>query len=156
MYPDFGKYLNKEVFKCFCSAAPYLWAKKDYWFMDKRDKTWDIFIPCLKDFNVKRQNLIKSIMVLILDESMSGWRPKSSKLGGLPSYTFEPRKPIPLGTMLRNGAEAVTGVILYQDIVQTPEFQTKKHSTKNHLICQTIASSHHILLKSCAKSKDLE
>ena len=144
MYPDFGKYLNKEVFKCFCSAAPYLWAKKDYWFMDKRDKTWDIFIPCLQDFNEKRQNLIKSIMVLILDESMSGWRPKSSKLGGLPSYTFEPRKSIPLGTMLRNGAEAVTGVILYQDIVQTPEFQTKKtfHEEPSHMPDNSLIPSH--------------
>ena len=128
MHPDFGKHIHKEVFKCFCSAAPCMWAKDDYWFMDKRHKTWDTFTPCLKDFNFKRQILIKSVMVLILDESMSGWRPKSGKLGGgLPSYTFEPRKPIPLGTTLRNGAEAVAGIIVQQDIVQTPEFQTKKN-----------------------------
>jgi hypothetical protein len=33
--------------------------------------------------------LIKAAMILP-DESISGWRPKMSKLGGLPNYTFEP------------------------------------------------------------------
>jgi len=66
---------------------------------------------------------------------MSGWKPKTSKLGGLPNYTFEPRKPIPLGTMFRNGAEAVTGMLIFQDIVQTQEFQSRKdyHQEPSHM-----------------------
>ena len=64
----------------------------------------------------------------MLDESMSGWRPKTSKLGGLPNYTYEPRKPVPLGTMFRNGAECTTGCIVFQDVVMNPECQyTKKY-----------------------------
>ena len=41
---------------------------------------------------------------------MLAWRPKTSATGGLPNDTFEPRKPKPLGTMLKNGVEATTGV----------------------------------------------
>jgi hypothetical protein len=64
--------------------------------------------------------------MLMLDESMSGWRPKTSKLGGLPNITFEPRKPTPLVTMFRNGAECFSGVLVFQDAVQAPEVQSRK------------------------------
>ena len=57
---------------------------------------------------------------------MSGWRPKTSKLGGLPNYTYEARKPVPLGTMLRNSVECVSGCLVFQDIVQLPELQARK------------------------------
>ena len=73
----------------------------------------------------KRQLLLK-VVLLLLDESMSGWRPKTSKLGGLPNYTFEPRKPIPLGTMFCNGVECMVGTMDYQDVVQLPEQQHRK------------------------------
>ena len=62
----------------------------------------------------------------MLDESMSGWRPKTSKLGGLPNYTYEARKPVPLGTMFRNSVECVSGCLVFQDIVQLPEVQSRK------------------------------
>jgi hypothetical protein len=71
-------------------------------------------------------------MLLILDESMSGWRPKTSKLGGLPNYTYELRKPVLLGTMFRNGAECMSGILVFQDVVQLLEVQScKKKLTKN-------------------------
>lgn len=125
-FPDFGQYMNETLFKCFVSAAPFAWVKKEHWFVDKRDMGWDIFLPCLTSFNDKRKRLLRSVIELLLDESMSAWKPKTSKLGGLPSYTFEPRKPIPLGTMFRNGVEAITGILVFQDVVQTPEFQSRK------------------------------
>ena len=37
--------------------------------------------------------------VVILDKSMRGWRPKTSKTGGLPNIFCEPRKPVGFGTM---------------------------------------------------------
>jgi hypothetical protein len=55
---------------------------------------------------------------LLLDESMSAWRPKTSQYGGLPNLTYEPRKPKPLGTMFKNGVEAITGIMVTQDVVQ--------------------------------------
>ena len=126
-YPNFGRYMKKNEFKAFQSAAAFCFAEKKYWYIDKRDRPWDIFLPCLQNYNERRQQLIKTIL-LMLDESMSGWRPKTSKLGGLPNYTFEPRKPVPLGTMFRNGVECRSGCIVFQDIVQNPEHQhTKKY-----------------------------
>jgi hypothetical protein len=124
-YPDFGKYMPINYFKAFCSATPYAWADPKYWYLDARDNPWDVFTLCLSSFNEKRQRLIKTVLLLI-DESISGWRPKTKKLGGLPNYTFEPRKPVPLGTMFRNGVECITGLLVVQDVVQNSEQQSRK------------------------------
>jgi hypothetical protein len=97
-YPDFGQYMPINYFKAFCSAAPFCWSEERYWYEDVRDVPWDVFLPCLVNFNDKRQHLLKTVLMLV-DESMSGWRPKTTNLGGLPNYTYEPRKPVPLGTM---------------------------------------------------------
>jgi hypothetical protein len=71
----------------------------------------------------------------ILDDTMSGWQPKTSKLGGLPNFTFEPRKPVPLGTMFKYGAECLTGIMAFQDVVQNTEVQKEKqfYGEKSHL-----------------------
>jgi hypothetical protein len=73
----------------------------------------------------------------MLDESMSGWRPKTSKTGGLPHITHEPRKPVPLGTMIRNAVECATGIFVNHDIVASPNKQwLKKYldpPVKSHL-----------------------
>ena len=55
------------------------------------------------------------MLLLMVDELMLGWHPKTSKLGGLPNYTYEPRKPTPLGSMFRNGAECMSDGILVQN-----------------------------------------
>jgi len=66
---------------------------------------------------------------------MSGWQPKTSKLSGLPNYTFEPRKPVPLGTIIRNGIKCISGILIHQDVVQLPELQALKefHDEPSHL-----------------------
>jgi hypothetical protein len=75
---------------------------------------------------------------------MSGWRPKTSKLGGLPRYTFEPRKPVPLGTMFWNGMCCLSGVFVYQDLVMNPEMQALKEFFKDdsHLPNRSISLLH--------------
>jgi hypothetical protein len=50
---------------------------------------------------------------MMVDESIRGWQPKTTKLKGLPNYTFEPRKPVPLGTMFCNGVECVSGILVF-------------------------------------------
>jgi hypothetical protein len=124
-YPDFGRFMSINEMHAFCSAAPYAWADEKYWYLPDRDTPWEMFLPCVYEFNDTRKLLVKSLMVM-LDESMSGWRPKTSKLGGLPNISFEPRKPVPLGTMFRNGADCMSGVLVFQDVVQAPESQSKK------------------------------
>jgi hypothetical protein len=74
----------------------------------------------MNKFNERRKNLLRTLL-LILDESMSGWQPKTTITGGLPKLTWEPRNPVPLGTMFRNGVEASTGILVYQSVVQDAE-----------------------------------
>ena len=104
--PDFGKYVSEHELKCFISVAPFLFADKRWWFEDKRDIQWDMFNATVKKFNERRQQLLVSFL-LMLDESMIAWKPKTSKFGGLPNITYKPRKPIDLGTMLRAATECV-------------------------------------------------
>ena len=124
-YPDFGKYVSRDTMKLFCAAAPYCWCDEKHWYHPRRDGSWDIFQPILDSFNEKRRKLLRTVL-LLLDESMSGWTPKTSKFGGLPSICYEPRKPVPLGTMFRNSADALTGILAFQDVVACPEIQSKK------------------------------
>jgi hypothetical protein len=66
MYPNFGQYMPINYFKAFCSAAPFCWSKERYW--------CECFLPCLSSFNCRRQQLIKTVLMLV-DESISGWDP---------------------------------------------------------------------------------
>ena len=36
-YPNFGRYMSKNMLKAFQSAAPYYFAEKKYWYLDKKD-----------------------------------------------------------------------------------------------------------------------
>ena len=57
---------------------------------------------------------------------MSGWQPKTSKRGGLPQISHEPRKPVPLGTMIRNAVECTTGIFVHHDLVDLSNVQWRK------------------------------
>ncbi|CAB9530025.1 hypothetical protein SEMRO_2714_G335340.1 [Seminavis robusta] len=109
---NFGQYMPKLWFKCFLAAAPYMFCDKEHWFKERREKPWEIFSDALDSFNEKRVQLFKNVLAM-MDETMSGWRPKTSKTGGLPNISFEPRKPVPLGTMLRNAVECMTGCLIH-------------------------------------------
>ena len=43
--------------------------------------------------------------LLALGKFMHRWHPTASKVGGLPNYNYEPRKPVPLDTMLKKAVE---------------------------------------------------
>jgi hypothetical protein len=124
-FANFGQYILMNIFKAFQYGAALMFCDKRWWYEDIRDRDWDIIMPCIASYNDKRKQLFNTIL-LIMDESMSGWRPKTSKLGGLPNITFEPRKPVPLGTQFKNGIECLAGTMAYQDIVQAPELQKRK------------------------------
>jgi hypothetical protein len=68
---------------------------------------------------------------------MSGWRPKTTKTGNLPSLTYEPRKPVSLGTQFKNGVECLAGSMAYQDkeffFQRDEEGNITKHMKTTHL-----------------------
>ena len=121
--PDYGQFIPQAYFNAFVCGFPHLWSPKHLWFSDH--VPWDCFLPFVEAFNQKRRDLLKTVY-LLMDESMSAWRPKTTKTGGLPNITFEPRKPKPLGTMLKNGVEATTGIMVTQDIVEGADAQRVK------------------------------
>jgi hypothetical protein len=146
-YPDFGQFIPKDEMECFISCAAFIWADKKWWFCPRRDVDWDAFMPTVEKWNFTRTKLCVS-WLLVLDESMSGWKPKTSKRGGLPNITHEPRKPVDLGTMFRNGAECHTGVLVHVDPVMCPERQSLKEyaTTLSHLPKTSVSSSNVVSL----------
>ncbi|KAG7356737.1 transposase IS4 [Nitzschia inconspicua] len=115
-FPDYENYIPHDWFLAFRAAAGYMWSPKKYWYDEKHDTPWDIFVPALDSFNAKRKKLIR-VVCLMMDETMIGCSPKTSERGRLPNITFQPRKPVPLGTKLRISFDCVTGILVHQDIV---------------------------------------
>ncbi len=91
-YPNYAKYIPMIYMKAFIHGFPYLWAEMKYWDVNRGDLPFDFIAPFLDEYNGARRNVLR-VVYLMLDESMSGWRPKTSKRGGLPHISHEPRKP---------------------------------------------------------------
>jgi hypothetical protein len=85
----------------------------------------DFNTPFVEEYNKLRKKVIQ-VMYLMLNESMSGWRLKTSNPGGLPHISHEPCKPVPLGTIIRNVVECTTGIFVHRDIVDSSTNQWKK------------------------------
>jgi hypothetical protein len=67
-------------------------------------------------FNAKRRALLRTVPVCVLDESMSAWRPRTTRHGGLPHISYVFRKPEPLGTEFKTAADPATGIMLALEI----------------------------------------
>lgn len=80
-----------------------------YWNVRQRDLIFDFIASFLKERNSKHTALIK-VTFYILDESMSGWYPKTSKTGGFPHISHEHRKSVPLEIMITNVVECLTKI----------------------------------------------
>ena len=117
-YANFGRYVPMNWFRAWQSAAPYMFSNAHYWYEEWQTLDWHVFLPCLQLYNDKQRLLIATFLMMI-DESMSGWHPKTPKTGG-------PRKPVPLGTQFHNSIECFTGCLVYQDIVMNNESQQAK------------------------------
>jgi hypothetical protein len=114
--------------------------------------TWDVFDGFVKEYNEVRTSMT-DVCYAILDKSMSGWRPKMSVLGGLPNITFEIRKPVNLGTMIKKGCECQTGMMVNHDTVKGSVQQGSKNSLANHLTSQNRSQSFLMSARCCVKLK---
>lgn len=77
---------------------------------------WWKFGSAVEEFNELRKTLIHPSNHVCLDELMSAWCPKTSKLGGLPNISFIKRKPQPLGTEMKCSSCSDTGIIFHLEI----------------------------------------
>jgi hypothetical protein len=70
---------------------------------------WHMCMLMVDGFNKNRHDWVAASVRKILDESMSAYRPRTSKTGGYPHLSFILRKPEPLGTEFKTIACSVTG-----------------------------------------------
>ena len=98
----------------------------------KKGKLWGMFLPYLDKHNERRTQSM-TLMLLALDEQMSRLFPKTSKLGGLLNHAHKPRKPAPLGIMLKNEAECESVMIVCDEVVQNLEQQSRKICSKDKI-----------------------
>jgi hypothetical protein len=100
-----------------------------YAFADLSKRTSDPWWPIRGGVNGLNENRSQTIVrsrALCIDESMSAFQPRSSKLGGLPHLSFIKRKPRPLGTEFKSAADGVSGVLLWLEIQEGKKaMQTK-------------------------------
>ena len=91
---------------------PYLWADNQR----KGNDPWWQFSKAVDKFNENRKNNVLASFIKVMDESMSAYRPQTTKNGNLPHITFLKRKPENLGTEFKVTADAATGIFLFLEI----------------------------------------
>ena len=72
-HPDFGQCVDQDMFKTFKAGVPCVFVPEDQWYLPTRDRSWDVFLPALEGLNERHERLL-TVVLLLLDESMSGWR----------------------------------------------------------------------------------
>jgi hypothetical protein len=83
--------------------------------VDKSDPWWMVS-GYIEAFNLHRATNIAASATKVYDESMSAWRPQTSKTGGLSHITFILCKPEDLGTEFKNAGCSETGIFLFLEI----------------------------------------
>merc|ERR1711966_271106 len=79
---------------------------------------WGPLQAIVNDFNENRRNHLHSSNQKIADESISGYKPRQTKTGTLPSLTNQPRKPVSIGIEFKNVACIASGVMVHLEIVR--------------------------------------
>ena len=106
---DFGKYMRLYRFKNFRTFFPKIWEEEQH---SNTDPWWK-FSSAIDDFNAIRKEMILPSEIVAADESMSAFRPQTTKTGDLPNISFIARKPENLGTEFKSGACPVLDVMMF-------------------------------------------
>jgi len=82
----------------------------------EEEDIWWRFSKCIDEFNKNRQMTVASSKIKVMDESMSAFRPQTTKTGNLPNISHILRKPEPLGSEYKVVACSKTGMFLHLEI----------------------------------------
>jgi hypothetical protein len=96
-HPEFDKILKLYRWKEFRHFLPFAFQEPN---LKLKDDPWWKFDGAIEAFNSNRYKRVQSSQWLVMDESMSAWRPRTTPTGGLPNLSFILRKPEPLGKCL--------------------------------------------------------
>jgi len=96
-HPEFDKVMKLYRWKEFRHFLPFVF---QYLNLKEKDDPWWKFDGAVEAFNNNRYDKVQISIWLIIDETMSAWRPRTTPTGGLPNISFILRKPEPLGKCL--------------------------------------------------------
>ena len=102
------------------------------------DPWWQI-VDLFEEFNKNRRETLASSIIMVIDESMSAYRPQTTAKGNLPHLTFCARKPEDLGTEFKTVACTETGIMKYVQLCRkrTDDTRTKEYkAVSKKKICQ--------------------
>jgi hypothetical protein len=91
---DYSKYMSRTRFTEIRQYMAFIFADRT---LEGIDDWWQI-MGGVNGFNANRLRIVQSPNVKVLDETMSAYRPRTTKFGTLPYLSFILRKPEPLGT----------------------------------------------------------
>jgi hypothetical protein len=95
--PRFDQYMKHYRFEDFRRFLPLAFQCEKL--KEKGDPWWQ-FQWAIAEFNPLRADRIFHSSWVAFDESMSAWRPRTTKTGDLPNISFIKRKPEPLGKFM--------------------------------------------------------
>ena len=96
-HPQFDNNMKFYRFKDFRHFLPLVFHSAE---LKELGDPWWQFEDAILQFNNNRRLRVQSFPWLVVDESMSAWRPRTTATGGLPNISFIVRKPEPLGKSL--------------------------------------------------------
>jgi hypothetical protein len=111
----FSPYMKSYRFKQFRKLIPLMWEADD---IAAQQDPWYKFRAAVDNFNSIRKHDIVSSERRVLDESMSAYRPRTTKLGGLPNISYILRKPEPLGTEFKTSVCPRLNVMTFMEICE--------------------------------------
>ena len=117
-HTDFNKYMRQYRFQQFRAFYPMIW--EDEGLRQLNDPWWK-FAGAIKQFNENRKSLLLPSEIIAIDETMSAFRPQTTKFGGMPNICFVMRKPEDLGLEFKSAVCPLMGVMTYLEIQRGKE-----------------------------------
>lgn len=109
---NMSQYMMKYRFEQIKSYIPFLFANEQR----RGEDPWWQFSEAVEEYNKNRQNTVLASSLKVFDESMSAYRPRTTKTGNLPHLSKIDRKPEPLGTELKVTASCFLNLCIYLEI----------------------------------------
>lgn len=117
--PNIGRYgIKYHRFKQIKKFYPHSFVHPS---VTAADDAWYMISWFVEEFNKNRRQTVAASRVLTIDETMTAWKPRSTKTGGLPHLSYVMRKLEPLGLEWKVTRCTVTGIIMHLEIMRGKE-----------------------------------
>ena len=114
---DFGKYMMEWRFKEIKQFIPRI--MEDTTIKDTDE--WYKFKKRVELFVSKNKEMYMASSIMVFDESMSAFIPRTTKTGSLPNISYVKRKPEHLGTEVKNIVDGISGNMIWIEIQEGKE-----------------------------------